>query len=163
MHNTAKITDRRTLRFANLAEVIADAEKIAASERAGTLRRTGNWSVGQNFNHIAGFMEYAYDGYPAGLGNPPAIIRWILKFQKNKYVHGGMPAGVYIPKVTNGTVGQEDGPTDQALARLRRAAERMQKTAPTQPNAIFGPMTHDEWMQMNCRHAELHFSFLHPV
>ena len=41
------------------------------------------------------------------------------------------------------------------MARIE-GGERMSK-----PSPVFGPMTHEEWEQLHCRHAELHFSFIH--
>jgi hypothetical protein len=52
--------------------------------------------------------------------------------------------------------------TDQALGEMRAAFERLAKQTPTTPNPIFGAMTHDEWVKLNLRHAELHLSFFHP-
>jgi hypothetical protein len=34
------------------------------------------------------------------------------------------------------------------------------KAPPTIPHALFGPLTHDEWIAQHLRHAELHLSFL---
>lgn len=160
--DTTNVTDYRTLKFSSLADVLADAERIAASDRAGTLRRTGNWTAAQNFNHIAAFMEYPYDGYPAELSNPPWFVRVILKLMKSKYMRGPLPRGVKIPKIPGGTVGATDGPVDAAVMRLKKAAERLKVAAPTVPNPVFGPLSHEEWVQLHCRHAELHFGYLHP-
>ena len=42
----------------------------------------------------------------------------------------------------------------------RRAFERLQASCPPHENILFGKLTHDEWIQMNLRHAELHLGFL---
>jgi hypothetical protein len=160
--DTAHVADRRALSFHTLAEAVSDAERIAASDREGTLRRAGNWTASQVMNHVAAFMEYPYDGYPPELSSPPWFVKFVLKMMKAKYLRGPLPKGVRIPKVPGGTVGVVDGPTDAAQARFRRAAERMQQSPPPMPNPVFGPLTHEEWMQLHCRHAELHFGFLHP-
>lgn len=160
--DTGKVSGRRTLRFNSLDEALADAERIAAADKAGTLKRLGNWSPGTIFAHVAAFASYPYDGYPAALAGPPWIIRLILKLRKGTYLHKGLPAGVKIPKVDGGTVATEPVATEDGLRRLHAAFERMKRTPPATPNVIFGPLTHDEWMQLQCRHAELHFSFLVP-
>lgn len=160
--DTSKVTDRRALNFATFAEIRRDLEALEAAHRAGTLRTTGNWKPGQVLSHIAAFMSYPYEGYPAELGTPPWLIRVILKAQKNKFIHKRMPVGVKIPGVRGGTVGADDAPFEQASARLRSAMDRMEKAPPAINNPIFGPLTHEEWMQMQCRHAELHLGFLHP-
>ena len=52
--------------------------------------------------------------------------------------------------------------TEAGLARLRRAMERLKAEAPSKPQAIFGPMTHEEWVALHLRHAEMHLGFLVP-
>ena len=159
--NTGKVKDRRPLRFSALDEMLADVERIAAAERAGKLRRTGNWTAGQTFGHLATWINFAYDGYPPDM-KPPWFIKVILKFQKNKFVRGPMPSGVKIPGVEGGTKGTEPIGLDEGLTRLRSAINRLSAAAPTHPNPIFGPMSHDEWKGMHMRHGELHLSFLQP-
>jgi hypothetical protein len=44
---------RRALHFDTLGDVLRDVDRIVAAERAGTLRRTGNWTVGQTLGHLA--------------------------------------------------------------------------------------------------------------
>lgn len=56
----------------------------------------------------------------------------------------------------------EPVPLDEGLERMRRALGRLKAEAPTAPNVIFGPLSHDEWVALHCRHAELHLGFLVP-
>jgi len=86
----------------------------------------------------------------------------ILRTRKKKYLYEKLPAGVHIPKVEGGTLATEPLPLDEGLNRFRSAWERLRVSPPTKPNVIFGPMSHEEWTQLNLRHAELHLSFLHP-
>ena len=158
--NTAR-AERRTLVFTSLEEVLAEAERIVAAERAGRLRRTGNWTTGQTFAHLAAFMSYAFDGYPPELADPPWLIRVLLRLRKKAMLRG-LPAGVKIPGIKGGTVGADDVSTDEGFARLKREIERLRARAPERSNPIFGPMSHDEWKALHLRHAELHLSFLHP-
>jgi Protein of unknown function (DUF1569) len=160
--DTAKVTDRRTLRFETFADVRRDLDALASAHRAGTLRTAGNWTPGQILSHLAAFMEYPFDGYPPELPSPPKILALLLRFMKNKYLYKGLPVGVKIPGIPAGTVGQTDAPFDDALKRLRSAIDRLNAVAPAGPNPVFGVMTHDEWKAMNLRHCELHLSFLHP-
>jgi hypothetical protein len=158
--NTGAVRDRRPLRFDTFEQMWADVERIVASERAGTLRRTGNWKVGQTFGHLAAFINFAYDGYPK---RPPLLIRLLVKPMKRKFIHGSLPAGVKIPGAEGGTWGIEPLSVDDGVRVLRAAWDRLRASPPTKPNPIFGPLTHDEWQQMHLRHAELHLSFLHPA
>lgn len=160
--DTKHVSDRRPLHFHNFEDLRADVERILDAEDAGRLRRTGNWSVAQVFNHVAAFMDYPYDGYPPQI-HPPWFLRLILRlFMKNRFLNGSIPAGVRIPGIEGGTVATETCDLDAAAARLRRAIERMDRQAPQAPNPLFGMMPHEDWKKLNLRHAELHFSFLHP-
>lgn len=159
--NTKSVTDRRTLKFATLADLRAEAARIIAAERAGSLRRSGNWTTAQVFNHVSAWMEYPYDGYP-GKG-PPWFVRLMGRFMKRAVFTRPLPAGFRLPGVPGGTYGIDDGPADAAYERLMRACERMEKGPPSAPNPVFGPLTHAEWQRLNAGHAELHFSFLHPA
>ncbi|MEK6703314.1 MAG: DUF1569 domain-containing protein [Planctomycetota bacterium] len=159
--DTTKVTDRRSLRFATLADLRKELDALEAAHRAGTLRTTGNWTPAQNLAHLAAFINYAYDGYPPTFPKPPWFIKLILKFMKKKYIHTGMPVGVKIPKVPGGTVGADEMPFESALSRFRKAISRLEQSPPATPNVIFGPLSHDEWKSMHSRHAELHLGFLH--
>lgn len=160
--DTGKVKDRRRLRFNTLDEVLADAERVAAADKAGALRRTGNWTTGQTLGHLASWMGYAYDGYPENLRNPPWFIKLLLKVQRNRFMNGALPAGVKIPKIEGGTAGTEVISTEEGIIRLRASCQRLKAGPPSGPNPVFGPMTHDDWIKLACRHAELHLSFLHP-
>lgn len=132
---------------------------MAAADAAGTLERTGNWTLGQIFTHVASFMNYPYDGYPPEMGAPPWILRVVLKMMKGKFLNGALPRGYKIPKLPGGTVGVEDIPTDQALTKLRSAIARLTAAPPARSNPVFGPLTHQEWMALHTRHMELHFGY----
>jgi len=156
--DTGKVSNRRRLRFASIDEVLGDVGALVSAERVGNLARLGNWTLGQSLGHLATWIEFGFDGYPPNL-NPPFFIKWILKARRHRYIHEGMPAGVKIPRIAGGTVGTEMMSTEDGAHRYRHALERLREAPPARPNVIFGPMTHEEWIQMHLRHAELHLSF----
>ncbi len=159
--DTGRTTEpaRRTLRFAGPAEDLADAESIVAADRAGRLRRTGNWTAGQALGHIAAWIDFAFDGYPLTVAPEAALIaRQFLP----RILEQGMQAGYRFAGVEDGTYGITKYPADEGLDRLRRAWARLEKQIPPREHAFFGPMTHEQWIQQNLRHAELHQSFFHP-
>lgn len=164
MAHSAQINPRsaehRTLKFRTLDEAVAEAERLAAADRAGTLRTTGNWSLGQTLGHIAFWINTPFDGYPPCL-RPPWILRFILRRRRNMFLRGPMPRGVRIPKFPEGTLGTEPLSTDEGLARFRKAAARLKAAPPANPNIILGPLTHDEWIAMNLNHAALHLGYMH--
>jgi hypothetical protein len=161
MIDTKHVTDRRSLRFDTLADALREADRIAAAEHAGTLRVTGNWSVGQMLGHLAFWINAPFDGYPPSL-RPPWFVKLLLRTMKSKYLKQ-LPAGARIPNIPGGTLGIDPISTDDGLARFRSATQRLEQSAPQHPNIIFGPMTQKEWIAMNLRHAELHMSFFHPT
>lgn len=156
--DTAKVT-RRKLRFANTDDLLAEIDRVVAADRAGTLKRLGNWTPGQIMGHIAAWINYGYDGYP--LRRPPWFIRFILRRIVKKYLRDGMPAGVRIPRVENGTTGIDVLSTDEGANRLRSALQRLESNeVPAHDSPAFGPMSHPDRIQLNLRHAELHLGFL---
>jgi Protein of unknown function (DUF1569) len=157
--DTGKVIDRRKLRFFTPEEMEADVAILVDAERAGRLARLGNWSLGQVLNHLGSWVAFAFDGNPL---KPPFFVRWIVGRRKNKYLNEAMPAGVRIPRVEGGTLAWEPSTLDEGLAKFSAAWGRMKKEAPTLPNPLFGQMTHDEWIRLQLRHAELHLSFFKP-
>lgn len=158
--NTAKVADRRKLRFGSIDELLADIDRIVNADKAGKLRRSGNWTAGQAMGHLASWMNYAYEGFPA---KPPWFIKIILKLKRAKYLREGMPAGVRIPGKAEGTFATEALSTEEGAERLRKALRRMAGNEPVKFHSpAFGEMSHEDRIAFNLRHAELHLSFLHP-
>jgi hypothetical protein len=157
--DTGKVTGRRELRFESLEQMLADVDRLVEAERAGRLRRLGNWTLGQTLGHLAAWMEYSYTPAPLKV---PFPIRWILRLRKQKFLYGPMRAGVRIPRVEGGTLATDPVPLDEALRRLRAVTERLRTEAPTVPSIVFGWLTREESVAINLRHAELHLGFLVP-
>ncbi len=159
--NTKK-SNRRPLRLATINDLFAEVDRLAAAERGGQLRATGNWSLGQALGHIAGWASTPYDGYPPNMPKPPRLIAFLFKALKGRFLKKGFPAGVRMKGVEAGSLFTEPLATDEGLARLRRAFERIRTTNPIHPNAVFGNLSREEIEQLNLRHAELHLGFFHP-
>ncbi len=157
--NTGKVTARRKLKFDSVEQVMADVDRLVEAERAGRLDHMGNWGLGQALGHLASWAEYAYTGYPF---KPPFFIRWILRSRKQKFIHEPMSAGVKIPGMPGGTMATEPVPVDEALGRMKSVMARLKSEAPTLVHPIFGTLSHDEWIAINLRHAELHLGFQVP-
>ncbi len=157
MIDTGKVTERRALAYSNSGQLLADVDGLLAAERAGTLRRSGNWSLGKALGHLAWWVDRPFEGYPAFM-KPPWMIKVFLRLQKKKYMKR-LPAGAKIPNVKDGTWGVEELTTEEGMSRLRRAWQRLDAGPPGVENIVFGPLTHEEWKGLNLRHAELHLSF----
>lgn len=154
--DTGKVAERRILRFESIDQVMAEMERLAEAERAGRLRRLGNWTLGQALGHLAAWTEYGYTGAPLKV---PFFIRWIAKLQKRKFLYGPMAAGSRIPRVEGGTLATDPVPLEEGLGRYRRALERLKVEVPTAPSPVFGRLTHEESIALSLRHAELHLGF----
>lgn len=153
--------EHRTLRFTGFGDLRRELDAIETAHRAGTLRTTGNWTAGQVFGHVGSWMSYPYEGYPDSVGHPPWIVRTIVRiFMRNRFFNGVMPAGVKIPGVQGGTVGQEPVSFEEGMDRLRQSIDRMERQPPTTKNPLFGELSTADWMNLNLRHAELHLGFL---
>lgn len=150
---------RRSLRFSSIDEALGDVDRLVASDRAGTLRRCGNWTLGQTLGHLAAWAGFCYDGYPI---NPPRVIGWILHLRRHTFIHGPMRSGVRIPRVKGGTVATEELSTAEGYSRFRTAFERLKSEPAMDRHPFLGSMTQADWIALNLRHAELHLSFLKP-
>jgi hypothetical protein len=158
--DTGKVAGRRTLRFESIDQMQAEVNRLVEAERAGRLRRLGNWTLGQTLGHLASWMEYGYNGFPSL--KVPFFIRWILRLRKQKFLYGQMRPGARIPGVKGGTLAIEPVPLDEALGRFQRVSERLKTEAPTVPSPALGRLTHEESIALSLRHAELHLGFLVP-
>jgi hypothetical protein len=161
MINTKKVRDRRVLRFNSLDDVLRDAEMLAEAARGGTLRATGNWTLGQALGHLATWVNMPFDGYPE-MGRSAWWVRLLRPVITWWLVNKGFPAGVRIAGAPGGTFGIEPCEADDGLGRLRAAFRKLAEDAPIHTSPVFGSMTHEEWIKFHLRHAELHLSFFHP-
>ena len=150
------MTGCRALRFEAIDDLLTEVDRLAAADRSGTLVRRGNWTLGQALGHLATWAQFSFDGVPI---EPPRFVKLILRMRKNKYLTQGLPRGVKIPKVEGGTLGTEALTLDEGLSRYRAVMERLRREMPPKPHAIFGPLTHEQWIALQLRHAELHLSF----
>jgi len=145
---------RRDLTFTTLDEVVADAERAVAANAT----TTGNWSLGQILEHLAVVMDKTIDGPK---NTPPLPIRLIGRwFLKKRFLRNGMSPGFQL----KGGIAKEFLPDEtdsqQALEHLRQATLRLKNHTDDIRHPFFGPMTHEEYVGINCRHSELHMSFV---
>jgi hypothetical protein len=151
----------RSLRFSNLDELARELDLLEQAASAGKLRCTGNWSAGQCFGHLAGWINYGYEGFP--MQPPPWPIRFILRRLGRRYIRKGMPRAVRIPGAASGTWATEPLDTETGLSRLRAALARLKSGEPARFHSPgFGPMSHADRTALMIRHCELHLGYLHP-
>ena len=154
-------TQRRKLRFETIDDALAEAERLVVTEREGQLLLAGNWPLGLTLGHLATWANFAFDGYPPEV-RAPAPVRMILRLMRGRILSKGMMPGVRIRGIPDGTLGLEPRAPEEGLAELRQAFERLRTRAPRIDNPAFGRLTHEQWVQLNLRHAELHLGNLVP-
>jgi hypothetical protein len=159
---TSSNPPRRQLKFQSLDDAIGEAERLVAVEREGRLGCAGTWRLGQALGHLATWANFAQDGYPPEV-RAPLPVRMVLRLMKGVVLKKGMMPGVRIGKLPGGTVGLEEMDAEEGLRRFRAAMEWLRTSPPTIPNPVFGPLTHEQWIQLNLRHAELHLGFQVPT
>jgi len=156
--NTKHVKDRRAVNFASLDDILADAENLTAHQ---PIRTTGNWTPAQIVGHIATFIDWSIDGFPFTV---PVPLRVVGRFIRKSAQRRTPPSGIKAPKGIMQHVPPADFSFDEAMRQLRGAVLRVRAGKQmTEPSPLFGKLTHDEWVRIHCRHAEMHFSFMHPA
>jgi hypothetical protein len=150
------VRGRRTLTFRSLDEVLADAEQLAASPHTKTL---GNWSLGQLLMHLAGTMNDSIDGIRF---QGPLFFRLIGPWIKGFIWKRGLPLGFRVPKDLEPGAFPAPSSLPDALDKMRTATQRLKQERAAARHPVLGPLTHDEWILLHLRHAEMHLSFAVP-
>ena len=161
MQHPAATPQRRKLRFETVDDAIVEAARLVAAEREGRLARAGNWSLGKTLGHLATWANFAFEGYPPEV-SAPMPVRLVARAMRSRILDKGMMTGVKIGRLPDGTLGVEEMPADVGLERLTAALRRLANSPPTAQNPVFGRLTHEQWVQLNLRHAELHLGFQVP-
>ncbi len=153
--DTKTVTGRRVLRFESLDDILSELASLEGKQ----LKTLGNWSAGQILAHVAVPMNAAIDGMKFAV---PWYIRTFARLFKKKILSGTAPPGFKLPKAAEAEL--IPGPTsvEEGLAAVRKAINRLKTESHREPSHFLGPLTVEEWNQLNCRHCELHLSFIVP-
>lgn len=157
--DTKRTKDRRPIALASLDALRAEVQRVVAAERAGRVRRAGNWSVGKILGHLAFWQNAAFDGIPGP--KPGFVFRLLGPVLLKRLFLRGMPAGFRLPKVEAGTYGVDELSLEEGERRLVASMRRLEQDPIPDRHPVLGRMTRDEWIALHLRHAELHLSFLH--
>lgn len=153
--NTKTVAGRRQIHFANLDEIVAEVERLAASKH----HTLGNWSLGQILAHLAVPMNGSIDGLPF---KPGFLIRLLGPLMKGRMLKKGMPVGIQLPADAAKSLVPPPTDVEEGLKKFRDAVRRQKTETHREPSPFMGKMTNEEWEQLHCRHAELHLSFVVP-
>jgi hypothetical protein len=154
--NAKKVQGRRELHFAKLADIQAEAERLASRP----VRQLGNWSLGYSLAHLAGAMKMSLEGVDF---KAPWFIRMLAPLFKKRLLRGPMKPGFQLPKnAAEVLIPSREVPTQEGLNELRTMIDRLNREPQRYPSPVFGKMTKEEWDQLHLRHAEMHLSFYVP-
>ena len=156
--NTAIVSGRRELRFADFSQLLAEAELVATHP----CRQLGNWNAGQILEHLAILAACPFDGF-GGIVAPWYIRYLYVPFVKNSLMTRPMSAGRRLPKVVSDRVVPPANIDPLvALEHLKRTLDRYKTENPHYAHPALGKLAFQEWVALALRHAELHLSFLIP-
>lgn len=157
MVNTRRVSDRREVRYESFQEFLADAESLAQSE----VLMLGNWSLGQVFLHLARSMHASIDGMAV---ETSWWSRVVVKMRYGRrFLTGPMPSGMHLPGSASQRLLPDLIDTDDGLAALREAIDRVTFETERAAHPLLGEMGLDQWDRFHLRHAELHMSFALPI
>ncbi len=149
---------RRELQFNSLDEVVADAERLASGE----VRTTGHHSFGQILEHLARTHDMTTGklAVPA----PPWYMRMMIVVMKPLLLNDKpVKPGFKLPKKSEEVFWpNQEFDVPSALAHLKESVEYYKSHGPTPQHPMFGTLSREQNDRLNCRHAALHLSFVHP-
>lgn len=154
--NPKKVQGRRELTFSSLDDIVADAEKLVSSPHTQTL---GNWPLDRLLAHLAMMMNGSIDGFSF---KAPWFIRGVLFFIKGQFLNSRWTPGITLPPGNEAEVFPPASSPQDALEMIRTAVQRTKTEKMSAPHPAFGTLTHEQWVQIHLRHAELHLSFAVP-
>ena len=151
------VTQRRDLHFSSLQEALADAEALSSQ----SVVTHGSYSLGQILEHLARTIDVV-----TGDRESPPIplpIRMVARLLRSKFLNGPMKPGFKLPSKAQSVFWpSEEVETSAGLQHYRESIDRFNRTEPLPKHVLLGNMTRPEHIQLQCRHAELHLSFVHP-
>ncbi len=153
--NVKTVTGRRTLKFTSYDDIRRDVEQLMS---CGQIKSLGNWTAGQNFEHMAKSIHACIDGIDYEMAWP---FRMIARVFRNYFLSSPMKPGFHLPRPMEPAFGPSDQISqEQGYRLLIDSLTRIQSTTQRAPSPAFGEMTEPDWIRLHCRHAELHLSFL---
>jgi hypothetical protein len=153
---------RRPVHLRTVADLAAEVERVAEAAAASRVRTLGNWSAAQILWHLARLMEFSFGGFPFRY---PWSVRWAARLLR-VLSWRWLLALAFRPGFRNPPVAAAIEPHPavslaEAVRYLRGQLERISSgERMTAANPSMGRLSHEEWVEVHLRHAELHLSFL---
>jgi hypothetical protein len=159
---TRRIARRRPVRLQSIDDLVAEVDQVTAATAAGKAHSLGNWSPAQILWHIGRFIELSFDGFTFRYRRGPEWITRLLRLLAWRWLIAlAFRPGFRNPREAAALEPEPSVSFDVAVAYLKqqiariRGGERMTKEC-----SVDGPYSHEQWVYIHLRHAELHLSFL---
>jgi uncharacterized protein DUF1569 len=153
---------RRAVNLHSMDEFVAEIERIANAYHSGGIRTTGNWTAAQVLEHLAKLIEFSYDGFPFRVSWPIRAVSHVAKWLAwERFIKWSFQPGYLLPEYARALLSSPDAEFDPAAGRLRAALARIQSgESMLQPSPFEGRLTHEQFVYVHLRHAELHLSYI---
>tara|TARA_R110002049_G_scaffold4601_2_gene31726 strand:- start:12278 stop:12757 length:480 start_codon:yes stop_codon:yes gene_type:complete len=151
----------RTQAFENFDQVI---EQVQQRLNDG-YTQMGKWNLAQCCEHLSEWMRYAMEGYPKS-PLPIRVMVGLLKATMGRRLlanalKDGFKDG--LPTIPQSVAAPDKSTDADAVRRLADMIERLKSyRGPIQPSPLYGPLEHDELMQLHLVHCAHHLKFLKP-
>ena len=160
--NARSVVACRPVHLRTIADLAAEIERVAEATAAKRVRTLGNWSAAQILWHLGRLMEFSFDGFPFRY---PRRVRWAARLLR-VLSWRWLLALAFRPGFRNPPVAEPLEPDPavslaEAVRYVRRQLERISSgERMTAANPSMGTLSHEQWVEVHLRHAELHVSFL---
>lgn len=147
-------TVARDLHFNFLEEIVVEAKKIAVSTQA---IGTAEWTPAQNIQHVAMVLRASIEGFP---GAPPLPIRLIGPLFKQRFLNRSFNPGIKLPKSLASFHPDASVTGQEAVEMLEKLTVKARDQGYIPASPLFGKLSTQQWEQLHCRHAEMHFGMI---
>jgi hypothetical protein len=152
------LSERRQLSFQSLDEAVAEAERLAS----GQTRTTGNHTFAQIVEHLATTLDVG-TGKIVG-PRPPLMIRLLMPLMKGMILNRPVKPGLKLPKDAESFFWPDvDVDLTTAMAHMRESVQYFQTNGPLAVHPLFGRVSPEQILALNCSHFAMHLSFVHSA
>lgn len=145
----------RELKFSTLDDILAEAKRIAAQPDVAS---RGTWTAAQNIWHVGRFIKAGVEGYPAKV---PLFLKLLGPLMKKQFTTKGFNPGIKLPKqAADHMVAPVETTIQQAMDMLETSVQGAKEKGFLPKNPMMGKMTPQQWVDLHCRHAEMHFGMI---
>jgi hypothetical protein len=143
---------RRSLRFEQLGDIVAEVERLADGHRV-----LGNWTLAQMCYHLAGTQEFSVEP-----GEPAFTTSWLFRATVGRVALRALLWFRYIPEGQGTLPPLPPAELGPSLERLRGTVQRISTEPMIARHPIFGSLSQEQWRKFHLHHAAHHLSFVIP-